>query len=155
MFVDDGWPRSLIRAAEPVPDADAPTHAMSRRLREQSNACARMGSPLYGALLQSAALDYENGGAVRAFYDADLERVFRSRTGLRLLAAFHYCALEGNAPNIARHFPACGGDGDAMAAWSACREFLERDSNRIGALHERILPNALIESGAPPHDAAK
>jgi hypothetical protein len=126
-------------SVQSLDDENVRDRSVADRLRLQSHACARMGSHLYEALLEYAARDYDNGGAVRAFYDADAARGCRSRTGLRLMAAFHYCALDASAPQIAAHFPSCGGDGDAALAWKACRKFLIENSSRIGVLHERIL----------------
>lgn len=97
-----------------------------------------MGSPFYAGMLRRLADDYDNGGVTRTFFDADRERENRSRPGIRLMGAFHFCALDGSAPNLARHFPSAGGDGDATAGWHACRNILIAKPEKIERLFERI-----------------
>lgn len=105
------------------------------RLTRMARSCAEMGSPLYGALLESAVRDYRAGGAVAAVLDADADR---SRIGLRLMAALHYLALSGD-DELASHFPSTDGDGDAAALWAVARNRFERDAETIEALMDRTL----------------
>jgi hypothetical protein len=93
-----------------------------------------MGSALYGAMLHSAALDYERGGPVR---DVLASAGDRSRIGLRLMGALHYLALEDRLPELAAHLPSTGGDGDAAAAWEAARAAVRDDPSRIAAMLDR------------------
>jgi hypothetical protein len=97
-----------------------------------------MGSTLYNTVLYLAAADYEAGGPIREFFDSEPWRMKASRAGMRLMAAFHYCALDGSAPAIARHFPSCGGDANGINAWHACRAFLASNQERIAALFDHI-----------------
>jgi hypothetical protein len=105
-------------------------------LERQAEACGEMGSPLYDTLLRLAAADHRAGGPVRALFDADPVRGGQTVIGIRLMGAFHRCALDGSAPAIAAHFPSCGGDGDALRAWPAMRAVLEERLQRVGELFE-------------------
>ena len=42
----------------------------------------------------------------------------------RLLAGVHRIVLTGHAPELAKHYPSTGGDGDAEAAWPVVRELI-------------------------------
>lgn len=75
-----------------------------------------MGSTFYAALLEQAIATYERDSALRSLLERNAHH---SRIGLRLLGAAHFRALRGQAPDIARHYPSTGGDGDALAAWIA------------------------------------
>jgi hypothetical protein len=113
-------------------------HSIADRFERQAGYCGRMGSPLCDALLRSAAADYRDGGAVRELFRTGVSLEPLPRAGIRLLAALHYCALEGSAPAIASHFPSCGGDGDAEAAWDASRAFVEKRLPRVAELYRRM-----------------
>ncbi|MBC5800923.1 MAG: DUF2332 domain-containing protein [Candidatus Eremiobacteraeota bacterium] len=86
----------------------------------QAQWCYGLGSPLYGALLERCAADLRSRrgplGALLAPHGDDPPE---SALALRLMAAVHRLALAGEAPALARHYPSCGGDGDAIAAWAA------------------------------------
>jgi hypothetical protein len=105
------------------------------RLMRMARACAAMGSPLYGALLERAAEQYRAGGPVARVLD---ENADRSRLGLRLMAALHYLALSGDEA-LAGHYPSTGGDGDAAAIWEIAGDRFVRDAKTIDALMERPL----------------
>src|SRR5260370_2247642 len=91
-------------------------------LRWQAAACAQMGSPLYGSLLESAAAD-QTGATAEAL--AGLETETRSAAvGLRLMAAVHRLVLEGRLPAPQPHYPSVGGDGVSSAACPALRAAL-------------------------------
>jgi hypothetical protein len=48
-----------------------------------------------------------------------------------------YRALDGSAPGLAAHFPSCGGDGDAEAAWRAASALLAQEPEQLSALYLR------------------
>ncbi len=98
---------------------DATTDAASDRratlldaLHRQSRSCAHLGSPLYAALLGEIAADVATGGACGALLEPVSERPVHDAVPLRLLAVTHELALRGDAPDLARRYPSCGG------AWS-------------------------------------
>jgi hypothetical protein len=105
-----------------LPDA---IETLAKRLMWQARGCEVLGSPFYARLLESATGDLEAGGPVR-----DVLRGFEaedrgSAIALRLLAPVHRKVLAGELPQLDRHYPSTGGDGDAAAAWPRFREFLE------------------------------
>lgn len=110
---------------------------VDEQLRQQSLMCAAMGSRFYGRVLDAAARDYRDGGPLRAFFDADSRRRNAPRAGLRLMGALQCRALDGSAPGLAAHFPSCGGDGDAGAAWDEARALFESEAESFAALYER------------------
>ena len=79
-------------------------------IRSQARACASLGSPLYGRLLESLAADHEAGGVVRDLLRGRSDRPVHDAIVLRLLGAVHRLALDGGAPDVAATFPSCGGD---------------------------------------------
>jgi hypothetical protein len=102
-----------------------PIETLANRLRWQARGCEALGSPFYARLLEFATDDLETGGPVwdvlRGFEVEDRG----SAIALRLLAPVHRKVLAGELPELDRHYPSAGGDGDATAAWPRFREFLE------------------------------
>ena len=92
---------------------------LARRLRTQGRACAEIGSPLYGDLMERAATDVESGGIIREVLAGHEGDPGPSALALRLFGGLHRLALEGRAPDLATHLPSTGGDGDPVAAWAA------------------------------------
>jgi hypothetical protein len=103
-------------------------------LLEQARHCEAMGSPLYADLLRRAADDAATGGPTRDLLADDPAPGPRGDAlGLRLMAAFHRLALDGQAPALAAALPStrhggAGGtavvDADPHAAWDAVRTLL-------------------------------
>lgn len=92
-------------------------------LRGHAEQCTAMGSPFYGALMEFMAADAEAGGPTAPLVApdaADSGAVYR----LRVLGGIHRLVLAGATPELARHYPTTGGDGDADAAWPVIRELL-------------------------------
>lgn len=90
----------------------------------QADACARLGSALYAALLRRVAEDIRDGGpcadAVAGYEDAPGPAAI----ALRLLGGVHALVLAGHAPDLAAHYPSAGGTVDPDrpdAAWPAFR----------------------------------
>lgn len=102
-------------------------------LRQQAEACARLGSPLYAALLEKAADDVLAGGPTADAVAGHDEATMDSAHVLRLLGSVHRLALAGEAPDVARHLPSCGGDGDAEGAWHAVRDLLRERTEDVRA----------------------
>jgi hypothetical protein len=109
---------------------------VARHLRWQAGWCKRLGSPLYGHLLERAAVDVEAGG-VTAVVLGDRDATERSMLGLRLMGAVHRLVLEGRAPALAAHYPSAGGDGDHGRAWLAFEGLVAGRPDEIGAEIER------------------
>ncbi|MEP6697172.1 MAG: DUF2332 domain-containing protein [Pseudonocardiales bacterium] len=144
---------------------------LAELFRRQGEHCLP-GSPLYHALLVSAADDIAAGGVtaeVMSGHEADLPD---SLPALRLMAAVHRLVLQRRAPELAAYYPSVGGAGAPGQAWPAFRRLLAgrnvevRDlldrpvqTNDVGrsaalfggllvAAHRTGLPIRLLEVGA-------
>jgi hypothetical protein len=99
-------------------------------LREQGRYCAATGSPLYAALLERASKDAGARGPTFALLEDDRAPGPRGDAlALRLLAAVHFLALRGQAPELAWHLPSTRTEGsapplDAKGAWGALRDLI-------------------------------
>ncbi|GAB2930663.1 DUF2332 domain-containing protein [Streptomyces mayteni] len=87
-----------------------PREHVVRLFARQAGECARLGSPLYAAVLERAARDVADGGpcadAVTGYEGAGEEEALP----LRLLGGAHALALTGRAPELAAHYPSAGGE---------------------------------------------
>ncbi len=110
---------------------------LASRLREQATWCARLGSPLYAALLERLALDVDAEGptcAVLAGHEAD---PLASALTLRLMGAVHRLVLEGRAPGLAPFYPSVGGDAGRDDPWPAFLALLRAQRDVLRASIER------------------
>jgi hypothetical protein len=105
-----------------------------RRLRRQAAYCVTDGSPFYASLLEAAADDVEAGGPVRRLLSGFEDQPWSSALSLRLMGAVHRLVLDDSLPDLARHYPSTGGDGDASAAWPVFRQALIDQRDRIREL---------------------
>jgi len=131
--------------------ADETRERLSRRFRGQGRSCADLGSPLYAALLARAADDLDAGGAVWRMVLPFADLPGGAMLALRYLGATHREALSGGAPELARHYPSCGGDGDPDAAWEALRALSDEAaaSRRLdGRLSAGVQTNEVGRSAA-------
>jgi hypothetical protein len=118
----------------PTPDR------LAELLREQGGYCAALGSPLYAALLERASKDAGARGPTYALLEDDPSPGPRGDAlALRLLAAAHSLALQGRAPDLARHLPSTQPEGsasplDAEGAWRALRELIATSGQELKAL---------------------
>jgi hypothetical protein len=111
--------------------------ALTRRIRHQADACLRLGSPFYAALLEAVAADVEaEGPAWNVLADFEQERG-RSALALRLMGAVHRLVLLGTLSELATHYPSTGGDGDPAAAWPLFRDALMEHREEVTALLRR------------------
>jgi hypothetical protein len=116
--------------------SDGP-RAIARRLRRQAGWCARLGSPLYEALLESAARDVEQGGVTLSVLQGHERDPPQSALALRLMGAVHRLALEGRAPALAALYPSTGGRVDLEGSWPAFRETLAEHTVELRELVKR------------------
>jgi hypothetical protein len=112
----------------------AQTDALARRLKRQAGWCLELGSPFYAALLEAAADDLETEGPTAAVLAGFGDEPGTTAVALRLMAAVHRLVLLDALPDLARHYPSTGGDGDAAAAWPLFRQALAEHAARIRAL---------------------
>jgi hypothetical protein len=97
--------------------------------------CEMAGSPLYASLLEAVARDVASDGPAAEL----LAPLHDARLGdavlLRLLAGLHLLVLEGQLPELARHFPSVGGHpGSDRALHRALRPALEAQRGRLAQL---------------------
>src|SRR5215472_9608042 len=83
---------------------------------EQAVWAAKLGSPMYEALLQRMAEDVRAGGPCLAALEPHAGRS-RMLAPLLLLSAVHRMVLEGRLPEAARYYPSAGGCVDVDALW--------------------------------------
>jgi hypothetical protein len=105
-------------------------------LRFQAAACAVMGSPFSGALLERAAALPDQPTFQAAFApwkDCGRREVFDDAVPLRWLGALHDLALERPKGALAAAYPASGRPGDADQAWPRVLEAMDLEARRIAA----------------------
>jgi len=107
---------------------------LSQRLRRQAAWCSELGSPLYASLLESAADDLELEGPVWELLAGYEEEPGSAALALRLMGAVHRLVLEDDLPDLARHYPSTGGDGDPGATWPEFRQALLERRDRVREL---------------------
>ena len=103
----------------------------------------RLGARFYVGLLERMRADAEAGGPVRAALAGHERDRVDEWDAFRLLAGIHLLVLRGDAPDLARHYPSTGGDGDAGAAWPGVRRLLaEGRAELVDALAHPLQTNA-------------
>lgn len=107
--------------SDPPPD---PRASIAGWLDIQAVGCRAMGSEFYADLCVPMAADAREGGPVFEVLVDHAAEPFETVYALRVLGGVHRMVLEGRAPDLARHFPSVGGDGDAAAAWPPLRALL-------------------------------
>lgn len=121
-----------------IATADSDTRAMlAAAMRAQVESFRRLGSAFYAELTVPAIADLEAGGVVWDTLEPLADEPFTVTLGMRLLAGVHRVVLEGHRPELARHFPSVGGDGDAAAAWPLVREVIAEHGEALRAYLRR------------------
>lgn len=146
---------------------------LARQFRVQGDACARLGSPLYAALMHAAADDLLAGGPAADVLHGRPDAPLGHLVPLRLFGAVHRLVLERRAPALALHYPSVGGTpGTTAQVLAAFLDVLREHADEVraglgqapqtnevgragallGGLHalvaERDLPVRLVEIGA-------
>lgn len=106
---------------------------MAEMFQIQASACHALGSPFYGALLQRMAKDILADGPTAAVLAGHENDPGPSVLALRLMAGAHYLALTGAAPDLAKHFPSTGGDGDPARTWPALVDLMRNAPLELSA----------------------
>lgn len=113
---------------------DAARTRLAGTLRLQAEACERVGSPLYAALLDHAAADVERGGPTWEVLHGHENDPVPSALALRLMGAVNRLVLSGDEPSLAAIYS--DPDPDDLAAWQAFRSVLERNVTQLRQLIE-------------------
>src|SRR5215469_2037849 len=83
---------------------------------DQAVWAAKLGSPMYEALLRRMTDDVRDGGPCLVALEPHMPRS-RMLAPLLLLAAIHRMVLEGQLPEAARFYPSMGGQADVNGLW--------------------------------------
>jgi hypothetical protein len=93
---------------------------------------------MYASLLESAVQDLdEEDSPVWAVLERFRDEPGTAALALRLLASVHRLVLDETLPDLAKHYPSTGGDGDAAAAWPHFKEALADHQSTITDLMSR------------------
>jgi hypothetical protein len=141
-------------------------------MRRQAAWCSELGSPLYASLLESAADDLQIGGPVWDVLEGFDGELATAALALRFMGAVHRLVLDDTLPELARHYPSTGGEGDATATWPAFKRAVVDQRAKLRSLlgagcqtnevgrsaallggflevaHRRHLPLRILEIGA-------
>jgi len=145
---------------------------MAGHVGRQAEACGRLGSPMYAALLERVADDVAADGVCARVLAGHEDDPGPSGLALRLMGSVHRLVLERRAGALATFYPSVGGSFEADGAWTAftalladqpdaVRQWLDRppQTNEVGratalmggllTLGERVdLPVRLFEIGS-------
>ncbi|WP_280262622.1 DUF2332 domain-containing protein [Nocardia wallacei] len=95
--------------------------SLVRQFDLQARACAKLGSPLYAALLTGISRDIEADGPCARVLAEHAEAPPADAVPLRLLGGVHALVLTGQAPELAAYYPSAAG-APARAAEDGARE---------------------------------
>jgi hypothetical protein len=108
---------------------------VAQQLSRQAKWCAQLGSPLYASLLDSAAKDLdEQESPIWSVLKDFKDEPGTAALPLRLMGAVHRLVLDETLPELAKHYPSTGGDGDAEATWPLFRQALVDQQSTISEL---------------------
>ncbi len=118
-------------------------------LHKHSEEAAAWHSPMYSAFCARMAEDVEAGGPTWKLLEPYADEPADEYHPFRALAGVHHMVLSRELPELARHYPSEGGDGDAEAAWPAVREaFAGMSPELIDALRHPLQTNETARCGA-------
>ncbi len=100
---------SAVPSASAAGGAASPRERAARMFRWQSQACASLGSVLYGVLLARAADDILAGGPCADAVAGHEDAPGPDAVALRFAGGVHALVLTGRAPGLAEYYPSVGG----------------------------------------------
>ena len=101
-------------------------------VRRQGRICARLGSAMYGELLDRIADDIAAGGPFAELLAGHEADPMADATPLRLLGGLHRMVLTGAAPRLAAFYPSAGGTWDSRA-WPVIVHSAREHADRLRA----------------------
>jgi hypothetical protein len=101
---------------------------LADHFRWQAEWCHRLGSPLYGGLLERIADDIDVVWPVLA---DDTGGARSSFIALRFMGAVHRLVLEGRAPVLADYYPSAGGTAKGSTVWEAFRHAVVENADEL------------------------
>jgi hypothetical protein len=99
--------------------------------RWQADACRRLGSPMYGDLLDRVADDMVAGGPAAEVLAGHEDDSGPSALALRLAGSVHRLVLERRAGGLATFYPSVGGTWETEAGWAAFRALLAEQPDAV------------------------
>jgi len=133
-----------------VSEAPPSREVLAEGFRTQARGCAKMGSPIYAALLARAGDDLAAGGVFAAIVADYRGQPMLDALPLRVFGALHDLALAGRAPALAAHYPSTGGRYEPEGAWRALHATASehRDALRAAAVSRRVQTNEVRRCAA-------
>jgi hypothetical protein len=101
--------------------------------REQAQACASLGSPMYAALLDRLADDLDAGGVTADLLAGYEDAPGPSALALRLAGTVHRLVLDRRAGELATCYPSVGGTWDLETAWPLFERLLRDRADEVRA----------------------
>jgi hypothetical protein len=118
-------------------------------LRKNSEEAASWNSPMYSLFCERMHEDVEAGGPTWALLEPYADEPADEYYAFRALAGVHHMVLSKELPELERHYPSEGGDGDAEAAWPIVRAAFEGLSSEIlSSLRHPLQTNETARCGA-------
>jgi len=115
----------------------------------QQRACGNLGSPFYAGFLGTALSEACAEDPFWRALDNWVGDPESALLPLRLLAALHHLVLDGQAPELARHFPSTDRDGDPQAAYRVANAVIEKRSEFVAdRLNQEIQTNEVRRCAA-------
>jgi len=106
-------------------------------LKMQAGACAALGSPFSGGLLERAAQALPHEASLQAAFapwsGSDRRAIFDDAAALRWLGALHDFVLEAPDSALAQAYPRDGRPGDPAVAWPHALAFVRGEADRLAA----------------------
>ena len=117
-----------------------PQKHLAGQLRDQARACAVMGSPMYGDLLNHAAEDVLDGGVSFSLLQGHILPGRGDAIALRYMAAVHRLVLEGRDTPLGELYPSVTGERydrqHSQEYWEAFHHTLQRHQSDVAELLE-------------------
>ncbi len=118
-------------------------------LRKNAEEAASWQSPMYSLFCTRMAEDVEAGGPTWELLETYADEPADEYYPFRALAGVHHMVLSKELPELSRHYPSEGGDGDAEAAWPIVREAFSGMSPEIlDSLRHPLQTNETARCGA-------
>jgi hypothetical protein len=109
------------------------TRSQPALIRDQAQACAQLGSPMYAELLERLADDLEAGGPTARVLRGHEDDPGPSGLALRLAGSLHRLVLDGSAVELEEFYPSTGGTWSTRGV-DAVLDFLDRRADDIRPL---------------------
>ena len=118
-------------------------------LAKHAEEAAAWKSPMYSAFATAMRRDVEAGGPTWNLLEPYADEPADEYYAFRALAAVHHQVIAGELPELAKHYPSVGGDGDAEAAWPLVRErFAAHSPEVLATLRHPLQTNETARCGA-------